>query len=90
MSRGAATLGWQDIASVLCKTETGDRRKQQQRQRGHRTIPQETIRAIRAEAGDTPTSGKIRELATKHGVSYSYVYNVVHNGLRDDEREVFR
>lgn len=78
-------LSWQDIASSRPKPK---REKQDpSRRRGNRQIPQETIRAIRADAAnDVPRA----IIAERYGVSLNYIYQVVDNGLRDDERERMR
>lgn len=68
--------------------------KQGWRTNRNRRIPQETIRAMRAEYEAIPVDanghkprGCYKRLADKYHMSRLYAYNVLTMGLRDDERE---
>lgn len=80
-------LGWQEIAHALERRNTRVGRNAPRRARGARQIPQETVRAIRA---DNDAGMPRAEIAAKHQVSSQYVYAICELGLRDDERELLR
>lgn len=83
----AAVLSWQDIAQTIAHNGEKHPLRTARPQRGNRRIPQETVRAIRADVEAGVPRHTVRE---KYHVSLQFIYNVVDLGLRDDEREVFR
>lgn len=81
----AFALSWQEMAAARPTTRTGP--NQPRRARGARQIPQETIRAMRA---DHEAGVKRTDIARKYDVTEKYVYLVCECGLRDEERERLR
>ena len=89
MSFSAFSLGWQDVATAM---RSGEKRpklaRSAKRHAGPRRIPQETVRAIRADV-EAKLLTRVA-IARKYDVSENFVYQVTQGGMRSDEQEKLR